>query len=279
MVASRSVPACLLLALLAAAAPAAADPPADAFCVILIEPSPDFSLIRVLVDEDTTLEAREELWPSVDVDDNGVVSPVEKDAFRWSNTQGWPDVEELGIKAISLQPGAPYVSSPAQKPVYAATWRQVGHVFHKQDYELPDQLTRAVELETQEVREFGFQLEEGRSSRFTIAGGRGLAEQNLSAAPVYVDEGRPVIEYVVIHAPKGWVVESIEGASYNGTFVLEPDERSVDVPAFDTKRPYTISFLNKGLDDELGELEGPAPAGLLVALGLLGAAFAVRRRR
>lgn len=268
----------LLATLGALAAPlAAADPPADAFCVILIEPNSDFSLVRVVVDEDTTLAEREALWPDVDLDGNGVVSPVEQDAFRWSTTDAWPDVETLGVKAVTLEPNAPYVLSPQQKPVYAAAWRQVGHVFHKQDYELPDQLTRAVELETQEVREFGFQLEAGRSSRFTLRGGQDLAGLNLSAAPRYDDQGRPVIEYVVIHAPKGWVVERVEGRSYNGTVTLEPGEREVDVPAFDTRSPYSITFVNPKLEKELGELEGPAPVAVLVGLGLLGAA-AVKRR-
>lgn len=271
------VPSCLLLLVALAATPAASDPPADAFCVILIEPSADFRLIRVLVDEDTSLEEREALWPSVDVDGNGVISEVEQDAFRWANTTGWSHVEELGVKAVFLQPNAPYTLSPPQKPVYAATWRQVGHVFHQQEYELPDQLTRPVELETQEVREFGFQLDAGRSSRFTLSGGRDLAGQNLSAAPTYDEQGRPVIEYVVIKAPKGWIVELVEGQSYNGSIFLRPGKRTVDVPAFDTKSPYNITFLNPSLDKELGKIEGPAPAALLIGLGLLGAA-AMRRR-
>lgn len=267
------------MALAIFAAPiASADPPADAFCVILIEPNADFSLLRVVVDEDTSLEEREELWPSVDVDGNGIISKVEQDAFRWSHTQGWPDVEELGLKAVALQPNAPYTLSPEQKPVYAATWRQVGHVFHKQEYELPDQLTRPVELETQEVREFGFQLDPGRSSRFTLTGGRDLEGLNLTSAPRYDDQGRPVIEYVVVKAPKGWVVEMVQGRSYDGDISLAPNEREVDVPAFDTSSPYTIVFLNPELDEELGKIEGPAPVAVLTGLGLLGAA-GIRRRR
>lgn len=266
-----------LLALLAPLAAAA--PPADAFCVILIEPSPDFSVVRILVDEDTSLAEREALWPSVDRDGNGAVSPIEKEAFRWSTTASHTNQTELGLKAITLQPNAPYTLSPEQLPLYAAMWRQVGHVFHKQEYELPDQLTQPVELETQEVREFGFQLDEGRSSRFTIQGGRDLAGMglNLSTVPRYDDQGRPVIEYVVIKAPKGWIVESVTGESYNGTVSLAPGEREVDLPAFDTKKPYTVVFVNPKLDDKLGELEGPAPVALLTGLGLLGAA-ALRRR-
>ncbi len=257
---------------------AGAEPPADAFCVILIEPSADFSLVRVLVDEETTLAQREELWPQVDRDGDGEVSPVEKDAFRWSTTASHANQTALGVKAITLRPNAPYTSSPEQAPVYAALWRQVGHVFHKQDYELPDHLTNPVELETQEVREFGFQLDAGRSSRFTLQGGRDVSGLNLSAAPRYDEQGRPVIEYVVIKAPKGWVVEFVQGRSYDGGVSLAPDEREVDVPAFDTKSPYTIVFVNPKLEKELGELEGPAPVAMMVGLGLLGAA-AVRRRR
>lgn len=257
---------------------AAADPPADAFCVILIEPNADFSLVRVLVDEDTTLAQREDLWPTVDLDGDGVVSPLEKDGFRWSTTKGTTNATELGPKEVTLQPNAPYTLSPEQKAVYAVTWRQVGHVFHKQEYVLPERLTRPVELETQEVREFGFQLEEGRSSRFTLQGGRDTAGLNLSAAPRYDEQGRPVIEYVVIQAPKGWVVELVEGRSYNGTISLRPGEREVDVPAFDTSSPYKVVFVNPKLEEKLGELEGPAPVAILTGLGLL--AFAgVRRRR
>lgn len=266
----------LVAALAALAVPAAASPPADAFCVILFEPSPDFRLVRVTVDEETTVEQRAALWPDVDLDGNGVVSPVEKDGWRWSQTQAFPRGDGLGNRSLMLWPDAPYTKSPAQAPVYATTWRQVGHVFHNIDYELPGQLTRVEELETQEVREYGFDLLDGKSSRFSLIGGADPG--NASTGPRYEEQGRPVIEYVVVKAPKGWVVERIDGLTYDGPFLLMPDEREVDVPAFDTKAPYNITFLNKRLDEELGEIEGPAPVAVLTGLGLL-AATAVRRRR
>lgn len=269
----------LVVAFVALAPAGAAEPPADAFCVILFEPSPDFSRVRILVDEDSSLEERAALWPSVDLDRNGVISVVEKEAFRWSNTKVFPNVTDLGIKAITLRPEAPYTKSPPQKPVYATTWRQIGHVFHQRDYKLPERLTQTSELETQEVREFGFELEPGRSSRFTVFGGREPLGPNLSAAPSYTEQPRSVIEYVVVRAPEGWLVQRIEGASYNGTFVLSPNQQSVDVPAFDTKRPYNITFVNPDLEKRLGADDTPGPGALLLLLALGALALARGRRR
>lgn len=177
------------------------------------------------------------------------------------------------MSAVVLRPDAPYTRASVQRPVYATTWRQVGHVFHKQDYQVPDRITETTDLETQEVREFGFELDAGRSSRFILSGGRNLTEYgNLSAAPSYTDLPKPKIEYVVVRAPKDWVVQRVEGFSYNGSFVLEPGTREVDVPAFDTKMPYDITFLNPGLEKKLGDIGTPGPesAALLAVVACVG---------
>ncbi|MBI2077325.1 MAG: hypothetical protein HYT80_02985 [Euryarchaeota archaeon] len=271
------VPVPILVVFSLLAAPAASSPPADAFCVVLIAPSPDFSRITISVDQETSLQERADLWPSVDLDGNGVVSAVEKEAFRWAQTTLHANQSDLGPHAIVLRPDAPYTKAPIQRPVYATTWRQVGHVFHKQAYQLPDKLTQTSELETQEIREFGFELEAGRSSRIILSGGRNVtAYGNLSAAPSYTDLPKPVIEYVVIRAPEDWLVERVEGHSYNGSFVVAPGKQEIDLPGFDTERPYNISFLNPGLDKKLGDIGSPGPGVAALLVGVIAAAWAVR---
>lgn len=276
--APRIVAMGVLVGLVLGVPTATANPPADAFCVILIEPNADFTRLTISVDENTTLEDRAALWPSVDLDENKVISPTEKEAFRWANTNVFGRDGDVGIKAVTLLPGAPYLTSQPQKPVYTTIWRQIGHVFHHQDYVLPERLTSTAELETQEVREFGFELEPGRASRYTLSGGENLTG-NLSATPTYIDQPRPVVEYVVIRAPEGWIVDRIEGRSYNGTFVLTPGTPSVDVPAFDTKSPYAIMFVNPVFDQDLGKIAGGSGLDAVAFIATLAAAVILVRRR
>lgn len=256
--------------------PAAADPPADAFCVILFEAAPDFSTVTVTVDEETTMDEREELWPEVDRNGDGSITPTEKEAWKWDQTRTW-DMEALGHKAITLHQDAPYTTWPEQQPVYGVTWRQVGHVFHQRDHELPDTLSQSADLETQEVRTFGFETSGGEPTRVVLRGGRDLPA-NLTTSPDPEHEGRPVIEYVVVRAPSGWIVERVEGRSYNGTIVEEPGTRVVDLPAFDTKAPYAITFFHPARHKEQSDLGGiPGLTAVLGIIALAGACFLRRR--
>ena len=82
---------------------------------------------------------------------------------------------------------------------------------------------------------------------------------------------------------------NVEGYTYNGTFRLQPNAPTVDVPAFDTKAPYTITFsrpANLLTPDTTPVSQAPrnVPAAgiptVLSALGVMAmaAVAAVRRR-
>src|SRR5687768_16016417 len=83
------------LTLAVVATPAHAAPPADAFCVILIEGLDDFRSVRVLVDEETTVEERAALFPTLDRDGDGKVTRDEADYWRMQGTTTYPRFEGL----------------------------------------------------------------------------------------------------------------------------------------------------------------------------------------
>jgi len=273
---------------------AAAEPPADAFCVITIQPLDDFRIVRVVVDQETNLTQREELFPVVDADGDGAIIPREKDQFRHATAQVHPDTTSLGVKDIRLD-SLEAQSQPPIRALHAATWREVGHTFHQRNYTTPPIIMAPVDLETQEVREFRFAWEQpaGTLDRVMLVGGN----QSMPPMPRPTPTAQPVIEYVVIRAPQGWRVQEVSGSSYDGPFFQRHDAQVVDVPAFDTKLPYTILFqrapdiptvhtvtvtktVTKGSPDPStgnppATSPGPAPA-LVAALAL--AAASLRRR-
>lgn len=225
----RSLPVVLLAALAAFAAPSQAAPPPDAFCVILFEGFDDLRLVRVTVDQETNLTEREELFGSLDLNRDGLVDTDEAEVLRSRTMEARQgtfsnETYRLGVAAENETYGNHY------SPLHTAVWRQVGHTFHKQDHEQPWPVTEPVDLETQEVREASFSFPaDVRLVR--LEGGL------LPKLPPFV-----AIEYVVVRAPPGWAVTEVRGQTYNGSFVQEANATEVDVPAFDTKSPYWISF-------------------------------------
>lgn len=237
--------AVLLLVASVACVPAQATPPADAFCVILIEGLDDFRTVRVLVDEETTIEERTALFPSVDVTGDGQITRDEGDAWRSGNTVTYSRGAGVdAVEAVHLSVVEGDVTRDLG-PLYAAHWRQVGHTFHKQDHEQPWPVVEAADLETQEVRETRFPTEEARV--VYVLGG--LPRETATGSPTTtsgptssVSSG--TIEYVVVRAPAGWRVAHVEGYTYDGWMSqsYEGVQTEVDLPAFDTKSSYRIRF-------------------------------------
>lgn len=234
--------AALGLALLAAV-PAGAAPPPDAFCVILLEALPGMQGVRVLVDEETTPTEREALFPEVDGDGDGTITRAEGDAWRRANlalhngTEGLDPVVVVRLRPTDTDGGG--------EPLYAATTRQVGHTFHKQDHQQPWPVTASIDLETQAVREFSFPLVEG-AQRFELLGGGAATSSTGTAtstttATAYAGSATP--EYVVVRAPEGWLVERVTGSSYDGRLDQTYSAREVDLPAFDTRSPFVVTFV------------------------------------
>ena len=299
----RAAAAALLLALLVP--PAAAAPPPDAFCVILFEVLPGMQGVRVLVDEETTLEERAALFPELDANGDGAITRGEGEAWRRANlslhngTDGVPSAQ-----VVRLRPADGEGDGAA---LYTAITRQVGHTFHKQDHRQPWPVTESADLETQALREFSYPLIEGAQS-FELVGGPQEASPTTTASPVSSTTTSSqsytvTIEYVVLRAPEGWLITRVQGLDYSGRFDIAPYAREVDVPAFDTKSaPFTITLqrapmasstsstgppptvtptatptLSGGGEANDGTFTIPAP-GLLAALALAAVAVATRRR-
>lgn len=264
LVFAPAVAAVLLLGLVPSAG---ATPPPDAFCVIVIEGLDDFRLVRVTVDEDTNLTQRQALWTTVDLDADGAITPEEAEAFRRGGVALWPRQEALGNRSLQLM--LPDQVHPSGRPLYAATWRQVGHTFHHQNYTLPLVLTDALDLETQEVREFSFAPIENLGARILIGG------SDLTGPPVRPSP--PVaIEYVVVRAPAGWQITYLTGFGYDGYISRSVNAAEIDLPGFDTKRPFSIQF--NRVEPASHESDGiPAP-GPMALVGAIASALLLARR-
>lgn len=239
------------LSLAVVAAPAHAAPPADAFCVILIEGLDDFRTVRVLVDEETTVEERAALFPEVDRDGDGQVTRDEADQWRFHGTTTYPRLEGLDeVRAVRAS-GTVDGETRGLAPLFAATWRQVGHTFHKQDHEQPWPVVEAADLETQEAREFRFPADaateivlSGGLPRSTTTSASTTASTSSSPTGPTSTSNTVTIEYVVVRAPPGWRVAHVEGYTYDGMVSQSYDgvQSEVDLPAFDTKSSYQLRF-------------------------------------
>lgn len=283
------------LALLAVAGAASSAPPADAFCVILIEALDGMQGVRVLVDEETTPEQRAALFPAIDTDGDGAVTRSEGDAWRRHNlrlhngTDGLPAVQRVWLR--------PADADGDGAPLYVAATRQVGHTFHKQDHQQPWPVTESIDLETQALREFSYPVVEGAAVFELLGGDDGSAPATSTSTTTTAYGASATPEYVVVRAPEGWLVGRVQGRDYAGPIDTQPQAREVDLPAFDTKSPFTITFVRAsssstdtstvrhtitptgtgtpsgGADDTL-DIAGPGSA----ALALVCLALAARRR-
>ncbi|MEA3144571.1 MAG: hypothetical protein QOG31_1895 [Thermoplasmata archaeon] len=276
------------------ATPAAATPPAAAFCVIVIEGIDDFRIVRVAVDLTTNLTQRQALFAQLDTDKDGTVLPSEQEAFRAGTVQFWADPSRLAIRALGAE-GGDLLGAWDALALHAVTWRKVGHTFHHQNYTQPTYVTQPVDLETQEIREVRFDQPRVPDTMVLRGGTDPTLPRPTQTSPSPTQTA--TVEYVVVRAPPGWRIDRIDGATYTGRFSIAVGSPEVDVPAFDTKSPYAITFsrlppapsetptpTSTGTETTaLGiptsaSREAPA-AALAVGALLLGlAAFAVRRR-
>lgn len=236
----------VLLAALLAPGTAAAPPP-DAFCVILFEAADaSFTTVRVLVDLETNLTQRQELFGQLDLDADGDVDPLEQERLRSATVRQHNTTAAMGLTALTLaaadgqqQWGAEFLA--------AKTWTQVGHTFHKQAHTTPAFITDAADLETQEVREVYFRHPRP-PTLVRLGGGTDPAltptfSPSPTPAPSSTGPTTTVaIEYVVLRAPAGWVVQQATGHSYDGPVSIDGGVRELDLPAFDTKKPFTVRF-------------------------------------
>lgn len=227
-----------------------ATPPADAFCVIVIEGLDGFAKVLVTVDLETNLTEREALFEELDSDGDGNVTPSESAVYRNDTMQGWETPRELGIKGIEAA-AADGTWQWNADPQSALTWTQVGHTFHKQNHTQPATVGDPADLETQEIREFTL-WHQHEPTMVHIHGG-----QDLMAPPPETSTGTttatsttggsstsstPVPEYVVVRAPAGWMVVDVTGSDYEGRQTWNAGTAELDLPAFDTKAPFLIRF-------------------------------------
>ncbi|MEA3191353.1 MAG: hypothetical protein QOD77_1935 [Thermoplasmata archaeon] len=274
----RAALAVLVAAVLAPSV--AAEAPPDAFCIVVIEPTDGFRQVRITVDEDLNETARQSSWADVDLNGDGRASQAEAEAFRYGTLKLWPGGLDMGNKSLFLAPGAPYTTATPIRPVYATTWRHLGHGFYDEPAQAHDGSTLGAEVpfadfETQAVREYGFHVAHD-FSRMTLHGAQPNATAGLPTDSA-VEVSKPVIESVVVRAPAGWVVQEVVGVGYNGTFTRTGDQPTMELQGFDTSSPWQIRFFNPEADKRLGHLDGPgleAPA----ALAALAAAVAVTAR-
>jgi hypothetical protein len=282
---------CILLVLAAIflAAPAAAhgpppgtEPPPEAFCVVVIQPEDGFRQVRITVDENLTARAKAEAWQAANLNGDGLVSPQEGEAFRYATLQFWPGGLGMGNRSVYLEPGAPYTTATPMRPVYAASWRHIGHGFYEDDRSPHTGLSSTdsvplAALETQAVREYGFHVGDD-FSRMSVHGG----DENATAGLGVDSQGhvsRPVIEYVVVRAPPGWVVATVTGHTYNGTFTRHGEGDTLQVAGFDTSLPWRIDFFSPEADKRLSDLGSPGFEVWGLPLALIVAGLARLRRR
>jgi hypothetical protein len=239
--------ACSLAALLVAlaAAPVHAAPPADAFCVILFEGADGFRTVRVVVDLETNLTERQALFADLDADGDGAVDLLEQESLRAASVLQWNTTGSLGIRGLSMAAGDG-VSQWGATFLGAKTWTQVGHTFHKQDHTTPALITDPADLETQEVREFHF--EHMRDPTIVLLSGGQDPDATPTDGPTPTSSSSSsntqvtTVEYVVVRAGPGWLVDAVNGWSYESEVAQDVDTPELDLPAFDTKRPFHLKF-------------------------------------
>lgn len=274
--------ASVLLVLPAAAHVGPIEAPPEAFCIVVIEPTDSFRLVRITVDEKLKADAKQDSWDVANANGDASLSAQELEGFRQGTLQFWPGGREMGNRSVWLTPDAPYERFSSIRPVYASTWRHVGHGFYADAVSTHTGATRgdAVgfdEFETQAVREYAYHVM-GQISRMTVHGGQAMAE-NLSIDTTGTPQPKPVIEYVVVKAPEGWRIRHIQGYGYGGLFALDFNNETVELRGFDTSAPWSIQYVHPEADENLSAIDGPGPSGLLAVLvGMMPLAWWRRRQ-
>ncbi len=275
---------CLLFALPGVsghAAPEGVSP--DAFCIVVIEPLEGFSLVRITVDENLTAEAKAQFFAMADrypeIDGVEAVSPDEARAYTQTTMRFWNDGLGMEKESLHMTPGSIDRTWKSIRPVYATTWRQVGHGFYDTTASEPAEPVVFEDFETQKVREYSFHVM-GALSEVTLYGANPNATAKLGPVPdPQYEEVHYTIEYVVIRAPPGWRIAQVTGVTYTGPFVRTPNSERIDIAGFDTSQPWTIRFVNPDADTNGGAAGSPGPGMVwLAAVVLVVALVNVRRK-
>ncbi len=222
------------------------DIPPDAFCIVVVKPLDGFRQVRITVDQELDNATRDASWAAANTDGNTYVSSDERLAFANETLQFFPQGRNMGNHSVVVfvASGDGYAPSKLAHPVYATTWRQVGHGFYNVGVSPHTGLSQAEpvyfpDFETQAVREYAFGVTD-EAARVTLKGG--YADDAFDPPP-YVP-GSPVvaIEYVVIEAPPGWHISSVRGFGYDGEFTNYTSTDRLEIRGFNTKAPWTISY-------------------------------------
>lgn len=242
----------LLLPLLLAAPPAQAQE-GDPLCIIFIEASPDFQVVRFRADLILDLEERTNVSRAIDTDGDGDLTAGEVAAYEEGsrNTTEGPAID--GTRTLYLDGAA---------PLSLFTRVQL------RDWTGP--VASARNGTVTEHREYRFGVVEDRAH--VLTGGLGAHPYRIA---------RPVIETVVFQAPAGWIVHSVSA----GTSVPRENEtvyreRSVTIQGFDLESQYAVVYAREGTDPYApdGGSDLPAP-GVVALIGLLALLALARRAR
>jgi len=222
-------------------------------------------------------------FAAADQDQDGVLSPQEQDAWRLASLQFWPAGQGMGNRSLALEFAAPYEKFNPVRPVYAVTWRHVGHGLYEDPVSPHTGVARGdpvnrTQFETQAVREYAYQVTNESFSRVTLRGGTNVTALPIDAVGTPLP--RPIVETVLVKAPAGWHVRQVKGYGYNATpFTRQADDAQVEIRGFDTSAPWEVEYVNPSLDAKLGDLGGPSVGPIVLALAVLATAWVVRRRQ
>lgn len=214
--------------------------------MIVIEPQPDWQRVRFSVDLELSDEQMADLEDEVDSDDSGIISADEVAAYENASQYVRNDYHALGDMKMGL------------------------------DYEPSTRVLFRTGLAGFEGDVGGIRkrvVTEHRDHHFNVAGDtyhRIEGGNNTSA-------GYIVIELVIIRAPDGWRITSVNGTERNAT--------TLQLPGFDVKSHYTIGFTHFGEaavseepEDKRDVYVVPGPSLALVVMVGAACLVAVRRK-
>lgn len=237
-------------------------PQPAAFCIVVIQPLDGFRAVRITVDEELTPSRKQADFDAADADEDGSVTPEEADAFQRSTTEFWKGGLGMGNESLSLRASGEtrpfYTGYREVRPVYGVTWRHLGHGFYEEAVsshtgEAKDAAATFATFETQQVREYGFQVADDITSVTLYGADEGRLYGLDSNVTV---ESQAVEEYVIVQAPAGWHIRSVTGQNYTGPFSKQGPAERLDIAGFDTMAPWSIAF-SKG---SVAEVVPPPPA-------------------
>lgn len=229
---------------------AGAEAPADELCVITFLPNREFSQVVVRADEVYNDSRKQELAREIDTDQDGQVNAGEAREYEnasvtivheWYNASQFRHFHEKRLFVDDKAPREIMIWTDLTG-VLGATGNTTGWLIT-------------------EVRTYSFQEE--RLSTHRIQGG-----ENSSR------EGRVVIEFVLVKAPKGWLVHRV-----NETLFDTPE---ASLPRFDVDHAFKFDFSQRPGEDYTLPVKGDPGLTSAWSVGALLSALvfvAMRRRR